>query len=160
MDFQIWYLMWFYVFPIWVPVSLSIWAAIMCLHWSQIAAKPLYAALVTTASDRLGFLNWDLKIYWFWQFCMQFSVLINFFCGFAVLDDFFSMVLQFLIDPNIPLWKWSILLSKDWAYYRYTPPDAVSISLIALFFNLFSFLIESFTNYKPIQHVPEFSLLE
>ena len=96
---------------------------------------------------------------------MQFSVLINFFCGFAVLDDFFSTVLQFLIDPNIPLWKWSILvpktlLSKDWAYYRYTPPDAVSISLIALLFNLFSFLIESFTDYKPIQHVPEFSLLE
>ena len=49
--------------------------------------------------------------------------------------------------------------SKDWACYKYTPQDAVTISLIALF-NLFSFLIESFTDYKAIQHVPEFSLLE
>ena len=33
--------------------------------------------------------NWDMKMYRFWQFCMLFSILIEFFFGFSVLDDFF-----------------------------------------------------------------------
>ena len=33
---------------------------------------------------------------------MRFSVLIEFFFGFSVLDDFFSTVLRFLISPNAP----------------------------------------------------------
>ena len=40
------------------------------------------------------------------------------------------------------------------------PTNAVSISVAALFFNLFSLLVESFTDYKPILRVPECSLLE
>ena len=49
-------------------------------------------------------------MYWFWQFCMQFSVL----------DDF-STVLQFLIGPNVslekkskspPFWKWATKFEK------------------------------------------------
>ena len=36
-----------------------------------------------------GFNKWDLKMYRFRQFCMRFSVLIEFFFGFSVLDDFF-----------------------------------------------------------------------
>ena len=34
-------------------------AAIMCLHWFGIATKPLYAPLVDTVSDLLGF--WELE---------------------------------------------------------------------------------------------------
>ena len=34
---------------------------------------------------------------------MRFSVSAEFFCGFAVLDDFFSSVLRFLIYLNAPL---------------------------------------------------------
>ena len=33
----------------------SIWAAILRLHWSRIAAKPLYDPFVTNVWDRLGF---------------------------------------------------------------------------------------------------------
>ena len=49
-----------------------------------------------------GFNKWDLKMYRFRQFCMRFSVLIEFFFGFSVLDDF-STVFRFLIGPNAPL---------------------------------------------------------
>ena len=36
-----------------------------------------------------GFNKWDAKIYQFWQFYMQFTVLIEFFFGFSFLDDLF-----------------------------------------------------------------------
>ena len=70
------------------------------LHWSRIAAKPLYAPLVNTVADRLEF--WELG-------CEHLSVLTVlhavsgsggiFFCGFAVVDYFFRRL--FLIDPLI-----------------------------------------------------------
>ena len=49
-----------------------------------------------------GFNNWDVKMYRFRQFCVRFSVLIEFFFGFSVQDDFF-FGLRFLIGPNAPL---------------------------------------------------------
>ena len=49
-----------------------------------------------------GFNNWGVKMYRFRQFCVRFSVLINFFFGFSVQDDFFYG-LRFLIGPNAPL---------------------------------------------------------
>ena len=59
-ELRIWSPMWFSDFSIWIPVSLrSRQAAIMRLHWSRIAAKPLYAPLVNTVWDRLGF--WELR---------------------------------------------------------------------------------------------------
>lgn len=76
-----------------------IWVAIMGLYWSGIVAKLLYAPLVTTVVDRLGF--WQLG-------CENLSVLMvlhrvfgfwsNFFwfCNFGWI---FSMVLHFLMTP-------------------------------------------------------------
>ena len=59
-ELRIWSPMWFSDFSIWIPVSLrSRQAAIMRLHWSRIAAKPLYAPLVNAVWDRLGF--WELR---------------------------------------------------------------------------------------------------
>ena len=79
----------------------SIQAAIMRLHWSRVAAKPLYAPLVNTVSDRLGFENWDMNIYRFWRFCMRFSVLIESFFAVLRLWMIFATALRFLIDPLI-----------------------------------------------------------
>ena len=42
---------------------------------------------------------------------MPFSVLAEFFCGFAVLDDFFSSVLRFVIYPNAPLFQLTLKLT-------------------------------------------------
>ena len=59
------------------------------LHWSRIAAKPLYAPLVNTVSDRLGF--WELGYEHLSVFKVLHAVLGSdriFFCGFAVVDDF------------------------------------------------------------------------
>ena len=44
-----------------------------------------------------------MKIYWFEHFCMRFSVLIERFCRFAVLDDFFPMVFSVSNRPQCPL---------------------------------------------------------
>ena len=61
------------------------------LHWSRIAAKPLYAPFVNTVADRLEF--WELG-------CEHLSVLTVLHavsgCGW-----FFSTALKFLIDPLI-----------------------------------------------------------
>ena len=75
----------------------SIQAAIMRLHWSRVAAKPLYAPLVNTVSDRLGFENWDTNIYRFWRFCIRFSVLIESFFAVFRLWMIFATALRFLI---------------------------------------------------------------
>ena len=50
-----------------------------------------------------GFNNWDVKMYWFWQFCMWFPVLITFFSVFSFWMIF--LCLQFLIGPNAPLYN-------------------------------------------------------
>ena len=42
--------------------------------------------------------------------CIRFSVSTEFFGSFAVLDDFFSSVLRFLIYPNVPLLQVTTLL--------------------------------------------------
>ena len=44
---------------------------------------------------------------------MRFSVLAEFLGGFAVLDDFFSSVLRFLIYPNAPLIKLAMKFIPD-----------------------------------------------
>ena len=76
-------------------------SGIMRLHWSRIAAKPLYAPFVNTVSEWLGF--WELG-------CEHLSVLtvLHAVFGscrifFAVLRlwMFFSTALRFLIDPLI-----------------------------------------------------------
>ena len=73
----------------------------MRLHWSPIAAKPLYSSLVNTVSDRLGF--WELG-------CEHLSVLTVLHAVFGSCRIFFavlrlwmifSTVLRFLIDPLI-----------------------------------------------------------
>ena len=53
----------------------------------------LYAPLVN---------NWDVKMYWFLQFCMWFSVLIEFLSVFRFWM-ILSTVLRFLMGPNAPL---------------------------------------------------------
>ena len=55
--------------------SSSIWAATMILNSRETSA--------CFTCHR------NVKIYRFWWLCMQFSVVNQFFCGFAVLDDFF-----------------------------------------------------------------------
>ena len=77
----------------------SIWAAILRLHWSRIAAKPLYAPFVTNVWDRLGFCQLgceNLSVLtilqavfgfdrFYFCFCFLFlAVLDYFFYGFAV----------------------------------------------------------------------------
>ena len=79
----------------------SVQAAILHLHWSPIAAKPLYSPLVNTESDRLGF--WELGC----EHLLVLTVLIAVFGSsrifFAVLRLWmiFSTALRFLIDPLI-----------------------------------------------------------
>ena len=80
----------------------SIQVAIMLLHWSRIAAKPLYAPHVNTVSDRLGFCELG---------CEQLSVLTVlhavvgsgriFFWRFCGCGWFLQTALRFLIDPLI-----------------------------------------------------------
>ena len=55
LGFRIWYPMRFSVFFYLGSGFSLIWPAIMCNHWLWIAAKPLYAPLVITVSDRLEF---------------------------------------------------------------------------------------------------------
>ena len=74
----------------------------MLLHWSRIAAKPLYAPHVNTVSDRLGFCELG---------CEQLSVLTVlhavvgsgriFFWRFCSCGWFLQTALRFLIDPLI-----------------------------------------------------------
>ena len=53
-----------------------------------------------------GFENWDVNTYRFWRFCMRFSILIEFFCGFAVVDNFFDG-LEVPNRPSHPSVQWS-----------------------------------------------------
>ena len=80
MDFQIWYSMWFSVFPIFQSSS----------HESSICSTCHSQYRI----DK-GFDNWHVKIYWFRQFCTQFSVLMEVLCDFVVLDDFFKWFFGF-----------------------------------------------------------------
>ena len=82
----------------------SIWAAMMHLHWSRIAAKPRHAPLVTDCIESIRVL-----IIRIWKFIVfgGFACRSQFWSNsFAVLDGFFPSILRFLIDPNAPLsWK-------------------------------------------------------
>ena len=60
--------------------------------------------------------NWDVKMYRFWQFCMRFSVLIEFFFGFLVLDDFFYGFVVSNRPQSPPQYKY--IQIDDWALYE------------------------------------------
>ena len=94
MGFQIWYPMWFWIFPILVPVFFRSERQL----WFWIAAKSLYAPLVT---DCIGLIR--VLITGMWKF-FGFDGCEPIFCGFAVLDDFFFAALRVLINPTAPIY--------------------------------------------------------
>ena len=67
-----------------------------------------------------GFNKWDLKMYRFRQFCMRFSVLIEFFFGFSVLDDFFY---GFAVSnrPQCPSYNFAYEREKNTSRYFRLP---------------------------------------
>lgn len=74
----------------------------MHFHWSQYDSPLNWI--------NYSFDDYDEEIYWFWQFCMQSSFQIEFFCSLKVVDDFFHSFTVFNrpqwphpnIDPNPP----------------------------------------------------------
>ena len=92
MSFRIWYPIWFSVSSYLGSGFSSFWAAIMRDHWLWMAAKLLYAPLVTTILDRLGVFLWTgmRKFLSFDGFACGFRFWSNFlrfwiiFCGFTV----------------------------------------------------------------------------
>ena len=69
-----------------------------------------------------GFNNWDVKMYQFRQFWMQFLVLIKFF-QFFWFWMIFSRILWFLMGPNAPSFI-NLLL-----YYQNPPMQKITVTV-------------------------------
>ena len=71
----------------------SIWFSVFVKNTSS------FSVLVPNVVFGFSYFIFPIWTYFGIQFCMRFSVLADFVCGFAVLDDF-SSVLRFLVYPN------------------------------------------------------------
>ena len=88
---RIWFPMWFSDFPIWIPVSLRFNRPLCASTDLELPRNLCMLHLSTLYRIDQGFENWDVNTYRFWRFCMRFSVLIESFCGFAIVDNFFVL---------------------------------------------------------------------